>query len=261
LDFAGHADGSIRGPPIWRTPAQLLSHLECGKLKQSDLDAAAKNVLRMAIRVAQSGIPSDGIEETVDTEDSRTLLRRLAASAVCLLKNDLGVLPVHLKQGQKIAVIGNSAASCNTSGGGAASVPRETFICSPLVAITEAANEVGALVDWAPGVIADKYTPDASLLLSPPGFQKKADGQVATLEFWRQQPHPNWTTTDGGLEVDVSPDYSMISPSAKCFIHDGVPESIVNNADYVRVSSKQQSVPTVRRADDTDSLQRTSNPR
>jgi hypothetical protein len=215
----------------------------------------------MAIRVAQSGIPSDGIEETVDTEDSRTLLRRLAASAVCLLKNDLGVLPVHLKQGQKIAVIGNSAASCNTSGGGAASVPRETFICSPLVAITEAANEVGALVDWAPGVIADKYTPDASLLLSLPGFQKKADGQVATLEFWRQQPHPNWTTTDGGLEVDVSPDYSMISPSAKCFIHDGVPESIVNNADYVRVSSKQQSVPTVRRADDTDSLQRTSNPR
>ncbi|OCF30851.1 hypothetical protein I317_05060 [Kwoniella heveanensis CBS 569] len=232
-------DLEMPGPTIWRTDAQVLSHIEAGILSENDIDFCARNVLKLVKRAVASGIPFDGPQETIDTPESRALLQRAAASAVVLLKNDKGVLPLSKskeKPLKKIGVIGFNASQHFSSGGGAASVPLETFANSPLDGIRSAARSLGAEVEYALGTVAYAFVPPADPYFSAPG-SRASSGDIARIEFWRKPPSDAWQSNEGDISFDSQPDYSFVTPSARCFMHDGVPDDIVQEAHYVKFTA------------------------
>jgi len=111
------------------------------------------------VRNAQlSGIPFEAKEDTIDTPAVRALLRESAAAATTLLKNDKGVLPLQVKPGQKIAVIGPNAKAYCISGGGSASLT-PTYRVSPFEAIDAVSQAAGAETSYAVGIQATRWTP------------------------------------------------------------------------------------------------------
>ncbi|OWZ58608.1 hypothetical protein C349_07217 [Cryptococcus neoformans var. grubii Br795] len=231
-------DLEMPGPSIWRTDAQVLSHFEAGILSDRDIDFCARNVLKLVKRALQSGIPFEGPEKAIDTEQSRGLLRRAAANAVVLLKNDKNILPIGKNKDKpikKIGVIGFNASQHFSSGGGAASVPLETFANSPLDGIRAVAETFGAKVKYALGTVAYAFVPPADPYFTAPGSQ--SPGDIARIEFWRKQPSGSWKSNKGDIALDTQPDYSFVTPSARCFMHDGVPDDIIQEAHYVKLTA------------------------
>lgn len=132
------------------------------------------------VRNAQtSGIPFEAKEETIDTPAVRALLRESAASAITLLKNDAGLLPIQLKEGQRIAVIGPNAKSYCISGGGSASLT-PTYRVSPCEAIETVAREIGAETVYTLGAQATRWTP----LLDHMVFSVNGKKGCLTVEFF-----------------------------------------------------------------------------
>ncbi|WWC63090.1 uncharacterized protein I303_105689 [Kwoniella dejecticola CBS 10117] len=232
-------DLEMPGPSIWRTDAQVLSHLEANMIDKKAIEKCVRNMLKLVKRAIQSKIPFEGPEVALDTPEIRALLRRAAANAVVLLKNDLQVLPIgnnkHRKTPSKIAVFGHNAGQHFSSGGGAASVPLETFSNSPLSGIQAAAQEISAEVTYSLGTVAYQYVPVADRYLSVPS--RDGVSGVARIEFWSEQPHDEWKTTKGNIVIEKPSDHDMISPTARCFMHDGVPDHIGKDGHYVRFTS------------------------
>ena len=65
-------------------------------------------VLETVNRAIESGIPFNAPEGTLDTPDTRAFLRKAAANAVVLLKNEGDLLPIR-SDVRSIAVIGAMA--------------------------------------------------------------------------------------------------------------------------------------------------------
>jgi beta-glucosidase len=79
--------------PTEQRGKQVATALGVGKIKSSTIDARVASVLKLADRVRASGIPECGPESYLDTDQDRSVLRRLATESVVLLKNDDHVLP------------------------------------------------------------------------------------------------------------------------------------------------------------------------
>lgn len=79
----------------------------------------------------------DGVERTVESEEDKALLRKLAEEAIVLLKNDSDVLPLRPEKLKKIAIVGGNAQAVVLSGGGSAALKPSYFI-SPYQGIVNA---------------------------------------------------------------------------------------------------------------------------
>ncbi|KAI0034128.1 glycoside hydrolase family 3 protein [Vararia minispora EC-137] len=206
-------DLEMPGPTVMRGNA-IQRALAGEKLLPGDIDARVRKILELVKRAHASGIPFDGPEQGVDTPELRSLLRRAAADAVVLLKNDKGILP--LKDSTKtITVIGPNAKQAFTSGGGSARL-LETYQVSPLEGITSAANAIGAEVKYAVGAHTHNFLP----LLDP---YISYDGKKGALvEFWNDPPSAEWLekSTEGKDAV-----WSTPTLSSSCFLMDGIDDT------------------------------------
>lgn len=70
-------------------------------------------MLKLANKAIESGIPFDKPEESTDTPEVRALLKRAAAAAVVLIKNEQDILPLSTSKPKKLAVIGPAAKLAN----------------------------------------------------------------------------------------------------------------------------------------------------
>ncbi|KAI0057601.1 glycoside hydrolase family 3 protein [Artomyces pyxidatus] len=219
-------DLEMPGPTVMRGKA-VERALAGEKLLPSDIDERARKILELVQRAKASGIPFDGPEEGVDTPELRALLRRAASDATVLLKNDSALLPLGGPL-TKIAVIGPNAKQSFTSGGGSARL-LETYTVSPFEGIAAAARELGAELTYTVGATSHKYLP----LLN--GYIHYAGGKGALVEFWNAEPVEGWTTSlIGGPE----PAWSTPTRGSECFLMDGVDDSKVNTACWIRWSTK-----------------------
>lgn len=82
-------------------------------------------------------LDGDGIERTVESEEDKALLRKLAAESIVLLKNDNNLLPLQPQSLKKIAIVGGNAQAVVLSGGGSAALKPSYFI-SPYQGIVNA---------------------------------------------------------------------------------------------------------------------------
>ncbi|KAL5592627.1 hypothetical protein FOBRF1_013653 [Fusarium oxysporum] len=79
--------------PTEQRGKRVATALGVGKIRSSTIDARVASVLKLADRVRASGIPESGPESCLDTDQDRSVLRKLATESVVLLKNDHHVLP------------------------------------------------------------------------------------------------------------------------------------------------------------------------
>jgi beta-glucosidase len=123
---------------------QLTAAVRAGEVSEGEVDAKVLRILRLARRVgalgpdgaAENGISPNGGKGVPVLADPM-LLRRCAAAAFTLLRNDTDVLPLDLGAIRSIALIGPNAVSPVTQGGGSATVP-QVSVSTPARALTEA---------------------------------------------------------------------------------------------------------------------------
>lgn len=140
----------------------------------------------------------------IDTPELRSLLREAAATAVVLLKNERAVLPLRKDVVKSIAVFGSNAKTPTATGGGSAAL-LASYTVTPFDAITEAANKIGASVEYALGATAYRYLPPLDPLMSE-----------ASIEFFIKKPHGSWLD-----EVETplpSPSFSLPASSSIAFM-------------------------------------------
>ena len=77
------------------------------------------------------------MERTVESDEDKALLRKLAAESIVLLKNDDNLLPLQPQNLKKIAIVGGNAQAIVLSGGGSAALKPSYFI-SPYQGIVNA---------------------------------------------------------------------------------------------------------------------------
>ncbi|VDC07331.1 unnamed protein product [Peniophora sp. CBMAI 1063] len=218
-------DLEMPGPSVVRGAA-ITRALAGEKLLPGDIDARVRKILELMVHAHESGIPFDGPEESYDTPEVRALLRRAAADATVLLKNDAGVLP--LKSPRSIAVIGPNAKLAFSSGGGSARL-LETYTVSALDAITAVAAETGAQVTFSVGAHTHNWLP----LLDP--YITHGGKPGALVEFWNEEPAPGWLEN---LEEGPACAWSTPTRGSSCFLMDGIDDSKVNDTCWIRYSTE-----------------------
>ncbi|MET9961639.1 glycoside hydrolase family 3 C-terminal domain-containing protein [Streptomyces sp. NPDC006326] len=138
----GGLDVAMPGPQTVYGPA-LAEAVRAGRVPESAVDAAVRNVLRLAARVgALEGAPPV-VTEPPAPIDGPALAREIAARGFVLVRNRDAALPLDAAPGRTVALIGAAARDARVLGGGSATVFPERVV-SPLDGLTAALPE-GAL--------------------------------------------------------------------------------------------------------------------
>ena len=87
-------------------------------------------------------LDGDGLEKSVDSEDDKILMRKVASESIVLLRNEGDVLPLNPQKLRKIAIIGPNAKAVVLSGGGSAALKPSYFI-TPYDGIVRALEQAG----------------------------------------------------------------------------------------------------------------------
>ncbi|OPG05972.1 glycosyl hydrolase [Streptomyces sp. GKU 895] len=164
----GGLDVAMPGPQTVYGPA-LAQAVRDGEVDEAKVDAAVRNVLRLAARVGALADAEPVVTELPGPVDGEALAREIARRAFVLVRNQ-GALP--LKPGS-VALIGAAARDARILGGGSATV-FPSRIVSPLDGLT------AALPDLTYAVGAD---PNTELAVAGKGFTlravcRDADGNV-----------------------------------------------------------------------------------
>ncbi|TQJ87873.1 glycoside hydrolase family 3 protein [Streptomyces sp. SLBN-31] len=158
----GGLDVAMPGPQtVYGAP--LAQAVRDGRVEESVVDEAVRNVLRLAARVGALDGAEPAVAEPPAAVDGEALAREIARRSFVLVKNERRALP--LKPGT-VALLGAAARDARVLGGGSATV-FPSRIVSPLDGLTAALPE-GALT-YAVG--AD---PNTELAVADKGFTLKA---------------------------------------------------------------------------------------
>ncbi|MFF3018664.1 glycoside hydrolase family 3 protein [Streptomyces sp. NPDC057939] len=164
-DILGGLDVAMPGPDTVYGPA-LAGAVRAGEVPESAVDAAVRNVLRLAARVGVLEGAPPAVTEVPDPVDGQALAREIATRGFVLVRNEGGVLPLAAGEGRTVALLGAAARDARILGGGSATVFPERLI-PPLDGLTAALPE-GALT-FAVG--AD---PSEELVPADKGFTLRA---------------------------------------------------------------------------------------
>ncbi|KIJ58514.1 glycoside hydrolase family 3 protein [Hydnomerulius pinastri MD-312] len=142
IDLSLNAGLDLEMPGVnkWRTLDLVNRSIAARKTTVRTVKERARKVIELAKRVAQEApeiLDGDGIERTVESEEDKELMRKLAAESIVLLKNDNSLLPLRPESLKKVAIVGGNAKAVVLSGGGSASLKPSYFI-SPFDGIASA---------------------------------------------------------------------------------------------------------------------------
>ncbi|MFJ3584256.1 beta-glucosidase [Streptomyces sp. NPDC090127] len=153
-DIEGGLDVAMPGPQTVYGAA-LAAAVRAGEVEESAVDAAVRNVLRLAARVgALEGAPPV-VAEPPAAIDGDALAREIAARGIVLVRNEGAALP--LAAGSTVALSGAAARDARVLGGGSAQVfPDHTV--SPLDGLTAALPD-GTLTFTVGADPSDELTP------------------------------------------------------------------------------------------------------
>lgn len=177
-DIEGGLDVAMPGPKtVYGEP--LAQAVRDGRVQESTVDEAVRNVLRLAARVGILDGAEPVVTEPPAAIDGEALAREIARRAFVLVRNQ-GALP--LRPGT-VALIGSAARDARVLGGGSATV-FPARIVSPLDGLTAALPEGG--LTYAVG--AD---PNEELAVADKGFELRAVCRDAAGEVIGSGSAPN----------------------------------------------------------------------
>ena len=158
----GGLDVAMPGPrTVYGEP--LAAAVRAGEVAEATVDAAVRNVLRLAARVGALEGAEPVVTEPPATVDGEALAREVARRGFVLVRNE-GALP--LPEGHRVALIGAAARDARVLSGGSATV-FPARIVSPLDGLTAALPEGGPT--YAVGA-----EPDVELPVADAGFELRA---------------------------------------------------------------------------------------
>ncbi|MFE7552434.1 glycoside hydrolase family 3 protein, partial [Streptomyces gardneri] len=164
-DIEGGLDVAMPGPVTVYGEA-LAAAVRAGEVEESAVDAAVRNVLRLAARVgALEGAPAV-VTEPPAAIDGDALAREIARRGFVLVRNENRALPL---QGGTVALSGAAARDARVLGGGSAQVFPD-HVVSPLAGLTAALPE-GALTFTVGADPSEELTPAGA---NSPGFTLRA---------------------------------------------------------------------------------------
>lgn len=144
--------------------AKIIEAVKNGELDEAILDKRVDKVVTLIMKAKK--VLSD--KHTYDKEAHHAIARKVAEGSMVLLKNDDAILPV--KKGQKIAVVGELAASPRFQGAGS-SVINPTMLDNAL----DELKKLGADVVYARGYDKSKDVIDEALVSEAVAAAKNAD--------------------------------------------------------------------------------------
>jgi beta-glucosidase len=152
------ANAANGGTDLQMPTGTLADAVAEGQVGPATVDRMARGVLQSMFRIGLFDHPpslhTDVKRADVSTTADQLVARRTELEGAVLLKNDGPILPLHVGQGQRVAVIGAPAGALDLapylSGGGSAYVAG-TKAVSPLQGVTALAGASGATVDYADG--------------------------------------------------------------------------------------------------------------
>lgn len=151
-------------PDLGVSEAAVVRAVREGRLDESVLDRSVRRVLELVNRAGpvRRDVPGPaGGVDAVDPADQHALARAVARECAVLLKNDGGVLPLDLRSGQQLAVVGEFARTVRFQGAGSSQV-NPTQVDVPLDEVRAVVPE-GVDVVFAPGYTLDAPTRDEAL--------------------------------------------------------------------------------------------------
>ncbi|MFI1395301.1 beta-glucosidase [Streptomyces sp. NPDC020681] len=161
----GGLDIAMPGPRTVYGEA-LAAAVRAGEADESVLDAAVRNVLRLAARVGILDGVGPAVTELPAAVDGDALAREIAVRSFVLVRNENRTLPFDTAEVRTVALIGAAARDARVLGGGSAMVFPE-HIVSPLDGL-RAALPAGALT-YAVGA-----EPSDELAVADQGFELRA---------------------------------------------------------------------------------------
>lgn len=241
-------DLEMPGPARFRGEA-LQFCASTGKPFAHIIDDRAREVLKLVKKCASLPIEELGPEKTVDTPETRALLRKIGNESIVLLKNDSNVLP--LAKDKTTLVLGPNAKEATYHGGGSAAL-RAYYAISPYDGIAE---KLGSQPNYTVGAYTHRFLPilgnQCTAPNGEPGMRwrvfNEAPGstserkQVDELQFTKTEMHlvdyanPNVADTwyadmEGSFVADEDCVYEIgvvVSGTAKAYVNG---ELIVDNA-------------------------------
>ena len=117
---------------------ELKKAYEAGEITDAQIDRAVDSILKLVDRVQNAKEQREAVHDT--TKDRLASARKAAEEAVTLLKNENGILPIHVEKAKKIAVIGGCAETPFAEGGGSARVD-SCFVETPLEEMKKIAGD------------------------------------------------------------------------------------------------------------------------
>lgn len=169
LSLEAGLDLEMPGPGRSLGPA-VVDAIEGGLVNKFDLDSAVERLLRVFDEIGSLDAPVPPVEPRPPGPESLALIRRAAAEATVLLRND-GTLPLEASSIARVAVIGpNADRPCIVGGGSAQVTPHR--LESPLEALTEALGDHAAEIVHERGCEADRSASviGRRVLRAPDGF-------------------------------------------------------------------------------------------
>ncbi|KAJ7259206.1 beta-glucosidase [Mycena rebaudengoi] len=142
LSINAGLDLEMPGTNKWRSLDLVNRSIQSRKVTLRTIKQRATKVLELVQKCAIGApevLDGDGEERTLESEEDKTLMRRVAAQSIVLLKNEGGLLPLSPSKLKKIVIVGGNAKAIILSGGGSAALKPSYFI-SPYQGIVNAAS-------------------------------------------------------------------------------------------------------------------------
>lgn len=180
LSIKAGLDLEMPGSNKWRTLDLVNRSIQSRKLTTRVIRERARSVLQLVQKCARGApevLDGDGEERTVESEEDKALMRKVAAEGIVLLKNEGDVLPLNPQNLKKVAIVGGNAKAIVLSGGGSASLKASYFI-SPYDGIVNALAPYGIEVTYSEGARATMTLPSLDYDLFT------ADGKRGWIGSW-----------------------------------------------------------------------------
>jgi beta-glucosidase len=177
---AGNGDG-------WLVSEKVLPEVSSGKISPATIDDNVGRILRVMFVSGQFDKPHTATGE-IDTPGQRALARKASAESIVLLKNEGDLLPIDPSKIHSLLVIGPSAATARTGGGGS-SLVKPKYSIAPLKGIQDRAGN-RLQVKYALGVSMEgedpgKDTPEAQAQLRNEAASAAAKADAAIVVVGR----------------------------------------------------------------------------
>ncbi len=127
-----------------------LAAIESGQVGTDELDDKARRVLRLLFRTSMASGYGHG---SLCSDEHYAAARRIGADGIVLLANRDNTLPMNLRDGARVLVVGENAIKMMTVGGGSSSLKVQREL-TPLDGLREALKGK-ATVDYARGYVGD----------------------------------------------------------------------------------------------------------